>query len=255
MSPDFERRFGGINRLHGAGTLARYGAASVCVVGIGGVGSWTAEALARSGVGTLTLIDLDHVAESNINRQVHATDETLGKAKISAMTERIQVINPHCLVRGIDEFVTPENVSELLAGNFDVVVDAIDQVRAKVAMIAYCHARKLPVIVAGGAGGKIDPSQIRIDDLARTEQDPLLAKVRTRLRKEHGFTREPGRRFGIPAIYSRESLQPTFSAACDLPASGATGLNCAGYGSSVCITASFGLFAAAAAMQILRSNP
>lgn len=254
MSVDFERRFGGINRLHGSGTLERYASASVCVVGIGGVGSWAAEALARSGVGELTLIDLDHVAESNINRQVHATDETLGQAKISAMLERIRSINPRCVVHEIDEFITPENASGLFSGSFDVVIDAIDQVRPKVAMIACCHRQKLPVIVAGGAGGKTDPGRIRIDDLARTEQDPLLAKVRAQLRKEHGFTRDSRRSFGIQSIYSNEPLQPVFSAACDLPVASGAGLNCAGYGSSVCITASFGLFAAAEAMKILRRN-
>lgn len=254
MSIDVERRFGGIGRLHGAPALVRFQEAHVCVVGIGGVGSWTAEALARSGVGRLTLIDLDHVAESNINRQVHATGETLGKAKITAMAERIRTINPLCVVDEIDEFVTPENAAALLRDEFDVVVDAIDQVRAKVAMIALFRQRQLPIVVAGGAGGKSDPGRIRIDDLARTEQDPLLAKVRAQLRKQHGFSRDPKRRFGIQAVYSTEPLQPAFAAACDIPANSGTGLNCAGYGSSVCITASFGLFAAAAAMQILRED-
>ncbi|MFC5302323.1 tRNA threonylcarbamoyladenosine dehydratase [Azospira restricta] len=252
MDADLERRFGGIARLHGAATLARYRAAHVCVVGIGGVGSWTVEALARSGVGRLTLIDLDHVAESNMNRQAHALDENLGKAKVTAMAERIRGINPECAVTEIEEFVTPENAATLLAGEFAVVVDAIDQVRAKVAMIAHCRARRMPIVVAGGAGGKSDPCRIRIDDLARTEQDPLLAKVRAQLRKAHGFTRDAKKRFGVAAVYSSEPIQPPVAAACDLPATGAGGLNCAGFGSSISITASFGLFAASAALQHLR---
>ncbi|MBI2309038.1 MAG: tRNA threonylcarbamoyladenosine dehydratase [Rhodocyclales bacterium] len=252
---DFDRRFGGIGRLHGAATLERYRAAHVCVVGIGGVGSWTVEALARSGVGRLTLIDLDHVAESNINRQAHAVEENLGKAKVTAMAERIRSINPACEVNEIEEFVTPENAATLLAGGFDVVVDAIDQVRAKVAMIADCREHGLPIVVAGGAGGKSDPCRIRIDDLSRTEQDPLLSKVRAQLRRAHGFSRDPRKRFGVAAVYSTEPVQQPIAAACDVPEEGtvigAGGLNCAGFGSSMCITASFGLFAAAAALQTL----
>jgi len=248
---DFERRFGGVGRLHGTATLQRYRSAHVCIVGIGGVGSWTAEALARSGIGALTLIDLDHVAESNINRQAHAVGENLGKAKVGAMAERIRAINPECRVVGIEDFVTPENAGELLPASADVVVDAIDQVRAKIAMIACCRARRQPIVVAGGAGGKSDPCRIRVDDLARTVQDPLLAKVRAGLRKAHGFTRDPKRRFGVAAIFSDESPQVTQTAACDLPGSGGHGLNCAGYGSSVCITASVGLFAASVALRSL----
>lgn len=255
MEADLDRRFGGIARLHGSAALDRYRGAHVCVVGIGGVGSWTVEALARSGIGRLTLIDLDHVAESNMNRQAHAVEENLGKAKVTAMAERIRSINPACAVNEIEEFVTPDNAETLLAGSFDVVVDAIDQVRAKVAMIAHCRARKTPIVVAGGAGGKSDPCRIRIDDLSRTEQDPLLAKVRAQLRKAHGFTRDPKKRFGVAAVYSSEPIQAPVAAACDLPAAGTSGgLNCAGFGSSMCITASFGLFAAAAAMQMLRES-
>ncbi|MBW7903539.1 MAG: tRNA threonylcarbamoyladenosine dehydratase [Rhodocyclaceae bacterium] len=250
---DFDRRFGGVGRLHGADALARYRSAHVCVVGIGGVGSWTAEALARSGVGRLTLIDLDHVAESNINRQAHAIEENLGKAKVTAMAERIRAINPACVVIEVEEFVAPENAAQLLDGGFDLVVDAIDQVRAKVAMIAFCRAHGLPVVVAGGAGGKSDPCRIRVDDLARSEQDPLLAKVRAQLRREHRFPRDAKKRFGVAAVYSTEPLQRSLAAACDVPANGGSGgLNCAGFGSSVCITASFGLFAASAALQALR---
>jgi tRNA threonylcarbamoyladenosine dehydratase len=251
MEIDFDRRFGGIGRLYGADAQERFRRAHICVVGIGGVGSWSAEALARSGVGALTLIDLDHVAESNINRQIHALDATLGAAKVAAMAERIHGINPGCMLTLVEDFVTPENAASLLAGGFDVVIDAIDQVRAKVAMIACCRQLRLPVVVAGGAGGKIDPTQIRIDDLSRTVQDPLLARVRAQLRKEHGFSRDAKKKFGVAAVYSTEPLHvPQGDATCGerMPAGG---LNCAGFGSSMCITASFGLFAASAALRLL----
>jgi tRNA threonylcarbamoyladenosine dehydratase len=245
---DRERRFGGIARLYGADALDRLDRAHVCVVGIGGVGSWAAEALARSGVGRLTLIDLDHVAESNINRQVHALDATLGQAKVLAMTERIAAINPRARVTVVEDFVTPDNAAELLR-DFDVVIDAIDNVRAKVAIVLACRARRIPLIVAGGAGGKTDPARIRVGDLSRTEQDPLLAKLRKRLRSEHGFPRNPKRPFGIEAVYSDEMLRLD-GAACDLP-HGPQGLACAGYGSSMMMTASVGLFAAARAVERL----
>lgn len=249
---DSARRFGGIERLYGAGSGARLAAAHACVVGIGGVGSWVAEALARSGVGQLTLIDLDHVAESNINRQIHALDATLGQAKVEAMAERIRGIHPHAVVRTIDDFVTPDNATALIDG-FDVVVDAIDNVRAKVAIVLTCRRRKIPLVVAGGAGGKTDPTKIRVDDLSRTEQDPLLAKVRKRLRSEHGFPRNPKRPFGIEAVYSCEPLHLD-ELACDLP-HGPQGLACAGYGSSVAVTASVGMFAAARAIERLLAAP
>jgi tRNA threonylcarbamoyladenosine dehydratase len=256
---DAERRFGGLERLYGTGATQALAAANVCVVGIGGVGSWVAEALARSGVGRITLIDLDHVAESNINRQAQALGSTLGQAKVLAMAERIGDINPGCHVVTVDDFLTPENAAELLAG-FDVVVDAIDNVRAKVVMAAVCRERRLALVMAGGAGGKLDPGRIRVDDLSRTEQDPLLAKVRARLRKEHGFPRDPKRKFGIEAVYSTEPVRYPVPAACDVgeaPITGGAatrgpqGLACAGYGSSVAVTASVGLFAAARAIEHL----
>ncbi|MCK9260002.1 MAG: tRNA threonylcarbamoyladenosine dehydratase [Azoarcus sp.] len=246
---DFERRFGGIGRLYGDQALARLSASTVCIVGIGGVGSWVVEALARSGVGRLTLIDLDHIAESNINRQAHALDATLGQSKVLAMSERVRGINPRCRVTQIDEFLTPENVGELLDG-FDVVVDAIDNVRAKVAMAAYCHRHHLTLVMAGGAGGKTDPTHIRVDDLSRTEQDPLLAKVRAQLRKAHGFPRDPKRKFAIEAVYSCEPLRYPEAAVCDA-GRGPQGLACAGYGSSMAMTASVGLFVAARVMDHL----
>jgi tRNA A37 threonylcarbamoyladenosine dehydratase len=236
------RRFGGIARLYGEDGLARLRAAHVCVIGLGGVGSWGAEALARSGVGRLTLIDLDHVAESNLNRQAHALEATLGQAKVLAMAERIAAINPQCRVETVEDFISPENVAELLAADFDGVLDAIDHQRAKTAVIVHCRQRGLRLVTAGAAGGQTDPTRIRIDDLARTVQDPLLARIRTRLRKEHGYPRDPKKKFGVEAVYSTEPLRyPEASCGTDQrPA----GLSCAGFGSSMAVTAGFGLAAA-----------
>lgn len=245
---DHGRRFGGINRLYGDDAVDRLGGAHVCVVGIGGVGSWAVEALARSGVGRLTLVDLDHVVESNINRQAHALGTTLGQAKVLAMGERIRTINPLCRVTPVEDFLTPENAAELLRG-FDVIVDAVDNVHAKVAMAAHCREHGLRLVMSGGAGGKRDPGRIRVHDLSATEQDPLLAKVRARLRKEHGFPRGTKSPFGIEAVYSCEPLQLA-AEACE-PGRGPQGLACAGYGSSMAMTASVGLHVAARVLEHL----
>ncbi len=248
-SADLERRFGGVRRLYGDGGFQRIQRANVCIVGIGGVGSWVAEALARSAVGQITLIDLDMIAESNVNRQIHALDGEFGKAKTDAMAERIREINPACQIETIEDFVTPENLGAMLGGGFDYIVDAIGQVRTKAAMIAWCVEKGISIVTAGGAGGQLDPSRIEIADLSRTVQDPLLSKVRSRLRKEYGFPRDQKRKFGVPAVFSSEPLSyPEAGAACDLPSSPA-GLNCAGYGSSVCVTATFGLIAASVALR------
>jgi tRNA A37 threonylcarbamoyladenosine dehydratase len=248
---DPARRFGGIERLYGAGTVARLAAARVCIVGIGGVGSWVAEALARSGVGMLRLVDLDNIAESNINRQAHALDDTLGQAKVTAMAARLRGINPHCRVETVEDFLAPENAAALLHG-VDVAVDAIDSARAKAAIAAHCRQERLPLLMAGGAGGKRDPRRIRSGDLAHTVQDPLLSRVRARLRREYGFTRTPGKGFGIEAVYSDEPLQRPARCAGDSP----RGLSCAGYGSSMAMTAGVGLFIAARALEhLLRAPP
>jgi hypothetical protein len=250
-----ERRFGGIARLYGAAGARRIAATHVCVIGIGGVGSWAAEALARSGVGRITLIDLDHVAESNINRQIQADDETLGKAKVQAMKERIARINPDCAVIGIEDFIDVDNIATLLPV-CDAVIDAIDNVRAKAALAAHCKRNKLALIMTGGAGGRVDPTRVCIDDLSRTTQDALASKVRSRLRSEHGFTRDPKKKFGIECVYSPEQIRRPASEACDADADseeapGISGLNCAGYGSSVAVTAAFGFAAAARVMVLL----
>ena len=256
---DFERRFGGVSRLYGAAAFERFQQAHVCVIGIGGVGAWTAEALARTAIGQLTLIDPDHLAESNINRQVHALTHELGKSKILAMTERIHAINPRCRVTGVEEFLTPDNIAGLLAERFDYVVDAIDSARAKVALIAYCRRQKIRLVCIGAAGGQTDPGRVQLADLARTTEDPLLAKVRARLRREHGFPREPGKKFGVDCVYSTEPLvyPGTEGGVCyERPEDAHLhGLNCAGFGSAVCVTATFGLRAAAHVLNRLAARP
>lgn len=250
---DFDRRFGGVARLYGKAGLARLREARVCVAGVGGVGSWVVEALARSAVGHLTLVDLDNVAESNINRQLHALTDTLGMAKVTALTQRIAQINPYCKVVEVEDFLTEDNLEAVLGAGFDYVIDAVDDVRAKTAMIAWCRKQGVPLITIGGAGGQIDPTRIEIRDLARTEQEPLLAKVRKRLRAQHGFPRGEKSRFGIEAVFSTEPLRYPEAASengvsCDV---GVAGLNCAGFGSSVAVTASFGFAAAARVLQKL----
>lgn len=243
--PDYQRRFGGIARLYGEAGLAAFGRAHVCVVGVGGVGSWVVEALARSAVGELTLIDLDHVAESNTNRQLPALEGNYGKAKVRALEERILAINPDCRVHCVEEFVTVDNPGELLSPGMDCVMDCIDSFRIKAALIAHCRRNRIDCITVGGAGGQTDPGKIRIADLSRTEHDPLLAKTRKLLRTDYGFSRNLKRRFSVPAVYSAEQPRPLGrEAGCELgTASPTTGLNCAGFGAAMHVTASFGLFA------------
>jgi len=239
---DEARRYGGIVRLYGAEGLARLRAARVAIAGIGGVGSWAVEALARSGVGHLRLVDLDHVAESNLNRQIHALESSLGKAKVVAMAERIGDIDPRTEVVCVDDFVSEENVATVFDAGLDYVVDAVDDVRAKAAMVAWCRQHGVAVITLGAAGGQVDPTRIEVDDLSRTTQDPLLAKLRSRLRRDYGFPRGMGKRFRVDAVYSTEPLQYP-EAACETDL-GPQGLSCAGFGSSMAVTASFGLAAA-----------
>jgi len=247
--PDRQRRFGGIARLYGADQLARLGVAHVCVVGIGGVGSWAAEALARSGVGRLTLVDLDHVAESNINRQVHALDGSLGQAKVLAMSARIAAINPACRVGTVEDFVAPGNVADLLP-SCDAVIDAIDQLKPKAALIAHCRRHDVAIVTTGAAGGKTDPSKIRIDDLARSSHDPLAARLRAELRRSHEFPRDARAAFGIDCVFSLEPVRRPPSTCADDPGA-PQGLSCAGYGSSVCVTGAFGFAAASRVLDIL----
>jgi tRNA A37 threonylcarbamoyladenosine dehydratase len=248
---DLKRRFGGIARLYGDDGLDRLAAASVCVVGVGGVGSWAVEALARSAVGRLTLIDMDHVAESNINRQLPALQSEIGRAKITVLADRIGQINPTCSVCEIDDFVTAENAAELIAAEHDWVLDCIDSFRVKAALIALCRRRKQAVITVGAAGGQRDPTRITIGDLRRTEQDPLLARTRKLLRQSYGFPANPKRRFGVPCVWSDEPQQaPRGQCAADTAGS----LNCAGYGACMPVTATFGLAAAAHVVQQISSG-
>jgi tRNA A37 threonylcarbamoyladenosine dehydratase len=234
------RRFGGLARLYGVSGAQRIGAAHVAVIGIGGVGSWAAEALARSGVRHLTLVDLDHVAESNINRQIHAVENTLGQAKVFAMRDRILSFNPACDVTCIEEFVESANWPTLLPEGVNAVVDACDQVKAKTAMAAWARDTGVLFISVGAAGGKRHAHLVDIDDLALATHDPLLAQVRYRLRKEHAAPRE-GKKIGVACVFSREAVKPP-DASCAVEGDGT--LNCHGYGSVVSVTATFGQCAA-----------
>lgn len=267
--PITERRFGGLNRLYGPTAVAALQQSHVIVVGIGGVGSWVAEALARSGVGSLTLVDLDHVAESNVNRQVHALNDTLGQSKVEAMSERIAGINPECRVKCVDDFLTPENVSSVLHEKAAVVIDCTDQVAAKIAMVLHARSHRQPLLVCGGAGGKTDLLSLRVGDLSEATHDALLARMRNLLRKSHGFSRpltSDGKlkkripKMGVNVIWLD---QPTILPSAwqnlkiteDLESATALqGLSCAGYGSSVTVTASMGFAAAAQAIKIILAN-
>ena len=237
---DLQRRFGGLERLYGMDGAAAIRRAHVAVVGVGGVGSWAAEALARSGIGALTLVDLDHVAESNINRQVHALAGTIGQAKVLAMGERIAQIHPGCRVHAVEEFVEPSNWPAVLPPGVDAVIDACDQVQAKTAMAAWAREGKRLFITCGAAGGKRLAHKVEVEDLAATTHDPLLAQVRYRLRKFHRAPKE-GKRIGIACVFSREAVAPP-DPSCAIEGDGS--LNCHGYGSVVSVTATFGQVAA-----------
>ena len=248
---DLQRRFGGLERLYGMGGAAAIRRAHVAVIGIGGVGSWAAEALARSGVGRITLVDLDHIAESNINRQIHALDGTVGQAKVRAMRERILQINPRCTVGEVEEFVEPGNWPGLLPTDVDAVIDACDQVKAKTAMAAWALGKRTLFVSVGAAGGKRLAHKVDVDDLAHTTHDPLLAQLRYRLRKFHGAPRE-GKKIGVQCVFSREAVAPP-DASCDIEGDGS--LNCHGYGSVVAVTATFGQCAAGWILDRLASKP
>jgi len=240
-----ERRFSGMSRLYGAASARRIQKAHIAVIGIGGVGSWAAEALARSGVNRLTLIDMDHISESNINRQLHALVSTLGQAKVSAMKDRIHLINPDCEVLAVDEFLTPENISSLLHDGLDLVIDATDQVSAKVAMAARAMQTGKPLVMAGAAGGKKLAHLVDMADLSDVSHDPLLAQVRQHLRKMN-FSVKPGAACGVQAVFSKE---PVKRPALENSQNADNTLNCHGYGSLVSVTATFGQCAAGWALN------
>jgi len=251
---DLERRFGGLRRLYGDAGYTRLRGARVAVVGVGGVGSWAAEALARSGVARLVLIDLDHVSESNVNRQVQALGRTLGQAKVQALRDRIADIHPGCEVLAVEEFVAPDNWPALLPAPVDLVLDACDQVCAKLALAAWSLREQVPLVCVGAAGGKRQARRVEVADLAEATHDPLLASLRQRLRKQAGAARQGS--IGVRCVFSRETIVPP-AAVCapgeseDMAGAVDGSLNCRGYGSSVMVTATFGMVAASEAAELL----
>lgn len=258
---DYQLKFGGIARLYGIDGLEVIQKSHFCVIGIGGVGSWVAEALARNGVGNITLIDLDDICITNINRQIHAMTSTVGQDKVEVMAQRILDINPDCHVNQIDDFVTDDNLVELMSHDFDYVIDAIDSVDIKTKIIAHCKRNKIPMVTIGGAGGQIDPSKIQVCDLSKTYQDPLLAKVKNQLRRAHNFPRDTEkkaskRKFSIDAVFSSEQLlyPESSGGVCHAkqPQNEGTRLDCSGgFGAATHVTATFAFFAVAHALKKL----
>jgi tRNA A37 threonylcarbamoyladenosine dehydratase len=246
---NIDDRFAGIDRLYGAGSAARLAGAHVCVVGVGGVGSWVAEALARSGLGHVTLIDADEVCVSNTNRQSHALTGAFGRPKVDVVAERLRAISPELAVDAIAQFLTPANSATLLERGYDGVIDACDALKAKVQMIAFCRRRKIPIVVSGSAGGRRDPTLITARDLSRTEHDVMLGMIRKKLRDDYGWTRNPKRYFGVQAVFSRENVNypQADGSVCKTRAADAEGalkLDCGGgLGSAMHVTAAFGMVA------------
>jgi tRNA threonylcarbamoyladenosine dehydratase len=250
---DFERRFGGLRRLWGELAYRRVRAARVAVIGVGGVGSWAAEALVRCGVAELTLVDFDQIAESNINRQIQALGSTVGAAKVDVLRARCLDIHPGCIVRAVEGFATPENWPQLLPVAVDVVIDACDQARTKRALAAWAIETGQRLVIAGAAGGKSQPQAVEVADLAEVTHDPLLAGLRQQVRRcyrERGLTGAP-KRFGLRCIFSREAVQPSRDTSCATTGSDGS-LNCSGYGSNVMVTAAFGMAAASEALLQVR---
>ena len=240
---DLERRFAGTRRLYGDHTFNRFQEAHVMLVGAGGVGSWAAEAVARTGIGRLTLIDMDVLVASNVNRQLPALTETFGRAKIEVLAERARGINPAIRVDCVDDFLTWDNLPQLMQETPHLVLDCTDDLDAKISMILWCRRRRIPLVVCGAAGGKSDPTQLRVSDLARTERDPLIAKIRRRLRHDYKFPTNPKEKFGIACVYSDEAVTTPDGASCD------SGLSCSGYGSATVVTATMGMMAVAEGLR------
>ncbi len=247
---EYDLRFGGLARLYGTAALAHLREMHVCVVGLGGVGSWAVEGLARSGVGRLTLIDWDTVAASNVNRQLPALTGTVGQKKVALLAERVAAINPECRVEAIDDFLTLETLADYLSleRGYDYVIDAIDSIKFKAAMIYHCRRNKIPIITVGGAGGMTDPTQVQVRDLSRTDNDPLAAKVRQTLRRDHNFSRNPKRYFGVECVFSAEQKRypkADGSVGHEKPGIHGLSLDCSlGYGAASFVTATFGFVAA-----------
>ena len=254
-SEQFDRRFQGTRTLYGSESVDVFAAAHVYIIGVGGVGSWAAEALARTAVGTITLVDLDVLVASNVNRQLPALDSTFGQSKVIAMADRMAEINPNLTLNLIDDFLTVDNVATLLPSRDEakaaadqgrpiVILDCVDDMNAKLAIALHCRFNKLKLVCAGGAGGKIDPSQIRVSDLRDSYQDPLLAKLRNKLRHEKGINSALKDKFGIKCVYSTEP--PKVDKSCQ-----AGGLQCGGYGSAVVVTSVVAMVMVSEALQLL----
>ena len=264
MSESYQNRFGGIGRLYGEGALAKFSRSHVVVVGIGGVGTWVAEALARSGIGQITLIDLDDICVTNTNRQIHALKSTIGESKVEVMAERVRQINPECQVNEVEDFITVDNLADYFVsvksgGDIDYVVDCIDAVKPKAALIAWCKRNKIKLVTVGGAGGQMDPTQVQVTDLAKTYQDPLLAKVRNILRREYNFSKNVQRRFAIEAVFSTEQLSYPQSdgSVCNTKATaeGPKRMDCAsGFGAVTVVTGTFGFVAASRVLTKIASS-
>jgi tRNA A37 threonylcarbamoyladenosine dehydratase len=252
---DYSSRFGGVGRLFGHAGLERLRAAHVAVVGIGGVGSWVVEGLARSGVGALTLIDLDDVCITNVNRQLPALDGQIGWPKVLAVAERVRLINPACKIEAVTEFFTAATAERLLAPHFDCVVDAIDGMTNKALLIAACVTRGLPCVTVGGAGGKCDATKLRAGDLGESTTDDLLRQVRKKLRRDHGWARGEDNRYGVRCVYSTEKpVYPWANGTCSTEPEPGTNLklDCAsGFGTAVFVTGAFGLAAAGEAVRLI----
>lgn len=253
MTDDFEYRFGGIQRLLGADGLKKLQRAHVCVIGIGGVGSWAVEALARSAIGAITVIDWDDICVTNVNRQIHAVDGELGRSKVDVIAERVKTINPRCVVHCRREFFSEENAEAILDTPYDYVLDAIDVVNPKCILIAMCRRRKIPIITVGGAGGRADPTAVQVDDLSRAYDDPLLAKVRKKLRQKFNFPRERRHRFRVESVFSPEAIwypQPDGTVSHQRVGDKNMKLDCeSGYGTASFVT---GVFGFAAASRVVR---
>jgi len=250
---DSQGRFSALERVYGASAAALLPQLHIAVVGIGGVGSWAVEALARSGVGTLTLIDPDDITESNINRQLHALTQTVGRPKVEVMRERVLSINPACQCHALEDMLVEKNLERYITTEFDYVIDAIDSIRFKAALIHYCRRHKIRIVTTGGAGGRLDPLKIGVADLSRTWNDALAAKVRSRLRAQYGFTKNPKRRFAVECVFSSEQPRyPAGNGAVSFAKPGVPGatLDCEqGYGSVSTVTSVFGLVAASLAVN------
>lgn len=259
ISDDYTQRFGGLGRLYGTAALPRLHAAHVAVVGVGGVGSWVVEGLARSGIGAITMIDLDDVCLTNVNRQLPALEGNIGRPKVAALTERVHLINPECRVTAVSEFFTAETAARLLAPSYDWVVDCIDAMSNKALLIAECVRHGRRVVTVGGAGGKRDATRIRVTDLGESHGDDLLKLVRRKLRRDHGFAGGEGNVYGIPCVSSQEKpVYPWANGTCSTEPEEGTSLrlDCAtGFGTAVFVTAAFGFAAAGEVVRQVAEGP